>query len=283
MRPNNARPFIAAICTLSAGVCLHVAAKAQSASVKAVFENYNLLGTFASDCSKPASGDNFYYVHRLIDPNHAQRDRMSGATSRDYAYVIDQASGSAPNQVSVGGTRAEGNRKGEPLVEVWRVEPNRIMTVEQTIGGATVISNGQFNGRPVGWYNRCAAAQAPAPQSGAATPIPPAPSAATSRCNTDNYTFSTVLSQSTTTNSVSIGGAACFYSVAPIHPDQVEFTSASIVEQPNNGTFEQTGSFAFKYQPKPGFNGTDEYAIKVCGHNSQRAGCATVTYRVTVK
>jgi hypothetical protein len=268
----------------SAGVCLYVAAKAQSDSVKTVFENYNLLGTFASDCSKPASGDNFYYVHRLIDPSNAQRDRMSGATSRDYAYVIDQASGSGPNQVSVGGMRAEGNRKGEPLVEVWRVEPNRIMTVEQTIAGAAVISNGQFNGQPVRWYNRCAAAQAPALQSGAGTPIPPPLSAATSGgCNTDKYTFSTVLSQSATTNSVSIGGAPCFYSVAPIHPDQVEFTSASIVEPPNNGTFEQTGSFAFKYQPKPGFRGADEYAIKVCGHNSQRAGCAIVTYRVTVK
>ena len=80
---------------------------------------------------------------------------------------------------------------------------------------------------------------------------------------------------------MSIGGAR-FYSVAPIHPDQVEFTSASIVEQPSNGTFEQTGSFAFKYQPKAGFKGADEYAVKVCGHNSQRSGCATVTYRVTV-
>jgi hypothetical protein len=82
---------------------------------------------------------------------------------------------------------------------------------------------------------------------------------------------------------VSTEGAACFYKVAPIHPDQVQFTSASIVEQPSNGSFEQTGDFAFKYQPWPGFKGTDEYAIKVCEHNSQRAGCATITYGVTAK
>lgn len=49
-----------------------------------------------------------------------------------------------------------------------------------------------------------------------------------------------------------------------------------------NGIFEKTGSFSFKYQPRSGFKGTDESAIKVCGHNDQRAGCATVTYRVTV-
>jgi hypothetical protein len=92
-----------------------------------------------------------------------------------------------------------------------------------------------------------------------------------------------VLSQSATANSVSTGGAACVYAVAPIHPDQVEFTSAELIEQPRNGTLEQTGGFAFKYQPKSGFRGTDEYAIKVGGHNRQRASCATVTYRVTVE
>src|ERR1700686_1044198 len=116
----------------------------------------------------------------------------------------------------------------------------------------------------------------------APTASPASPATAASRCHTDQYTFSAVLSQSVTTNSVNSGGAACLYSVAPIHPDQVQFTSASIVEQPTNGTFEQTGSFAFKYQPKPGFTGNDENSIKVCGHNSQRSGCATVTYRVTV-
>jgi hypothetical protein len=137
------------------------------------------------------------------------------------------------------------------------------------------------NGRSVPWLSKCDASGNPQQ---AAPAAPPATSAATSGgCHTENYTFSAVLSQSARADSVSTAGAACFYKVAPIHPDQVQFTSASIVGQPSNGSFEQTGDFAFKYQPRPDFKGTDEYAIKVCGHNSQRAGCATITYRVTVQ
>src|SRR5258708_17120088 len=100
---------------------------------------------------------------------------MSGTTNRDYAYVSDKASGLGPNQVSLGGSRTEGNRAGEPITELWRVEPNRITTVEQTIGGSTMISDGRFNGRPVGWYNRCAAAQASPPHSGTPPRPPPSP------------------------------------------------------------------------------------------------------------
>ena len=248
-----------------------------------MFENYNLLGTFAFDCSKPVSPENFYYVHRLIDPGHVQRDRMSGPTTRDYALVIDQASGVGPSQISLGGSRSEGNRKGEPITEIWRVEPNRITTEQVTISGAKVIVDGRLNGRPVGWYNRCEDAQAPSAPPRADAPAVPAPAAASAGCRTDNFSFSTVLSQGTTANAVSTGGAACIHTVAPVHPDQVQFTSGQIVKQASNGTFEQTGAFAFKYQPRPGFRGTDEYAIKVCGHNNQRAGCAIITYRVNVQ
>jgi len=124
----------------------------------------------------------------------------------------------------------------------------------------------------------------PPPVAQAPVAAPPARAdASAAGCYTDNYTFSAVLSQSTTANSVSAGGAACLYSVAPIHPDQVQFTSASIEKSASNGSFAQTGDFAFKYQPNAGFKGTDEYAIKVCGHNNQQAGCAIVTYRVAVQ
>jgi hypothetical protein len=127
----------------------------------------------------------------------------------------------------------------------------------------------------------------------AAPPLPPAvgnaPAAVTAHteaqnpdCRTEKYIFSAILSQSVSVSSVSTGGGTCSYSVAPIHPDKVQFTSASIVKQPSNGTFDQVGGFAFKYQPNPGFKGSDEYAIRVCGHASDRAGCATITYRISV-
>jgi PAN domain-containing protein len=115
---------------------------------------------------------------------------------------------------------------------------------------------------------------------------PPAPTNAEPAkpdCQTDRYNFSAVLSQSVSVNSVSSGGSPCTYSVAPLHPDVVTFTSARIVKKSNNGTFEQVGIFSFRYQPTRGFKGGDEYAIEVCGHNRERSGCATITYRVTVQ
>ena len=276
---------VAAACALIAGISLGAPdAAAQTSAVKSVFENYKLFGIFAFDCSKPVSGENYYYVHRMIDPDHAERDRMSGENTRDFVDVIDKAVAIGPDQVRVSGTRAEGNRKGEPIEELYRVEANRVTTLEATISGGKVISGGLFNGHQVPWAYRCPAADAPPSQASATMPPPPAQSGSPGAgCQTENYTFSTVRSQSATTNSVSNGGAACSYTVAPVHPDQVEFTSASIVEPPRNGTFEQTGSFAFRYQPNSGFRGADEYAVKVCGHNNQSAGCAVVTYRVTVR
>jgi hypothetical protein len=58
---------------------------------------------------------------------------------------------------------------------------------------------------------------------------------------------------------MSSGGGTCSYSVGPVHPDKVQFSSAAIVKWPSNGTFEQIGEFAFKYQPHSVFKGTGEY------------------------
>jgi len=131
--------------------------RAQEGSVEAIFENYNLLGTFAFDCSKPASNTNFYYVHRVMDTGHVERARVSGPAGRDYANIIDKASGLGPNEVSVSGTRVEGNHKNEPIEEVWRVEPNRAVTMEGTLGGAKMISGRRFNGQEVPWIYKCSA------------------------------------------------------------------------------------------------------------------------------
>jgi len=282
MRSNHARlSSIAAISTLLAGVGLDPA-EAQNGAVKTVFENYNLVGTFAFDCSKPAGPDNYYFVHRLVDPDHAQRDRMGGAIKRDYVFLIDQALAVSPRRVAIGGRRVDGSRKGEPIIEICRVEPNRILTELQTISGAKVIADGRFNGQPVGWSNRCGVAPARAAQPRAGAPVVP-PQAKGAGCRTEKFAFDVALSQGTTANVVSTGGAVCVHTVAPFHPDQVQFTGSEIVKQASNGTFEQTGAFAFKYQPRPGFRGMDEYAIRVCGHTNQRAGCAVVTFRANVR
>jgi hypothetical protein len=128
------------------------AATAQSESVKGVFEKYNLLGTYALDCSKPASETNWYFVHRVIDDGHVQRDMMIGPTARKFVFIFDRASAIGPNEIAVGGTR-----DGRPVDSVYRAEPNRQIEMEAKLDGNSVIAGGRFvsNGKDVPWLNKC--------------------------------------------------------------------------------------------------------------------------------
>lgn len=121
------------------------------ASVKALFEKHNLLGTFAFDCSKPVSRDNRYYVHRSLDADRVQRDMMSGPTTRDFSVVFERAAEPRPNEIAVGGTR-----DGQPVESVYRVESTRSRVLESTVAGRKEISGGRFvNGGETPWMNKC--------------------------------------------------------------------------------------------------------------------------------
>jgi hypothetical protein len=62
------------------------------APIEDLFLRHGLLGIFAWDCSKPASGNNnWYFVNRAIDADHIQRDYMTGATTRAWYGIIDKA------------------------------------------------------------------------------------------------------------------------------------------------------------------------------------------------
>jgi hypothetical protein len=129
------------------------------ASVKAIFEKHNLLGTFALDCNKPVSRDNRYYVHRLLDADRVQRDMMSGPTTRDFGVVFERAAESRPNEIVLGGMR-----DGEPVESVYRVEPSRARVLESTVAGRKEISGGRFvNGGETPWMNKCETIATPAP------------------------------------------------------------------------------------------------------------------------
>jgi hypothetical protein len=283
MRRFGPRSAIGALGGLLLGAFVNAGgAAAQGGSLSELFERHELIGVFAADCGSLTTKTNPYFVTRVLDQTHVQDDKMIGPTTRDFAIIFDQAHEITADEIAVSGARDDGQR----TESVWRLEDRRVHVVENSLSGQKVIAGGKWvsNGQNLPWLSKCDAGGNPQQVAPATPAAPPATSAATSGgCNTENYTFSAVLSQSARADSVSTAGAACFYKVAPIHPDQVQFTSASIVVQPSNGAFEQTGAFAFRYQPRPGFKGIDECAIRVCGHNSERAGCATVTYRVTVK
>jgi hypothetical protein len=58
-------------------------------------------------------------------------------------------------------------------------------------------------------------------------------------------------------------GGSCIHKIRA--NNTYRFASASVVAAPRNGTLSPMESFSFRYQPKPGFRGSDEYAVRVCG------------------
>jgi hypothetical protein len=124
-----------------------------SGVVKATFEKYNLIGTFAWDCSKPPSRDNnWYFVNRLLDADHVQRDFMIGPTTRAWAAIIDQASELRTNEIALSSIR-----DGQRTVGVWHVDERRMLQWSATANGKDIISNGKLvaTGKDLPWLYRC--------------------------------------------------------------------------------------------------------------------------------
>lgn len=113
-------------------------APAHAASVKEVFEKHNLIGTFAWDCSKPASKNNWYFVNRVVDENHVQRDLMEGETSRTWFVVLDRAWELGANEVGMSGTR-----DGNPVTGVWRTDGRSMVQWDATRSGRQEIKDGK--------------------------------------------------------------------------------------------------------------------------------------------
>ena len=144
--------------TLAAFAC--IASAAQADSVTQIFEKYGLLGSFALDCSKPPSPENWLFTNRLIDPHHVQRDLMTGPGTRQWVAVFDKASELKPNEILVSGRitgRLEGKTvENEPVDGVWRIEQDRMQQWASTFQGKPLIVNGRLHGRELPWSKKCA-------------------------------------------------------------------------------------------------------------------------------
>jgi hypothetical protein len=133
-----------------------------AASVKGIFEKYNLLGTFAVDCIKPPGGDNWHFVHRAIDSDHVQRDFMSGPTSRSWSAIFDRASENGRGEIFVSGQMTghfDGKELENQMIDgVFRIEPNLMKTWESTVSGQKNVSAGRqlSTGKEMPWLNKCA-------------------------------------------------------------------------------------------------------------------------------
>lgn len=137
----------------------------EGSTAKAI-EKYNLLGTFAWDCSKPAAISNRYFVHRMLEGDRLQREQMSGPATRDWVVVIDRIEQPSSTELAVRGmfTGHLRSRTGireienRPAFGTWRMEPSRFKPWDSVVDNEKTIIDGHFTngGAEVPWTNKCA-------------------------------------------------------------------------------------------------------------------------------
>jgi hypothetical protein len=93
--------------------------------------------------------------------------------------------------------------------------------------------------------------------------------------------FSLSQNHAVTTTGVSTKGAQCgmnFFS-----PTSGHFESVAVVARPSHGALREHGAMSYVYKPTTGFKGVDTYSLRLCGRDAAGAGCATITYNITVE
>jgi tetratricopeptide (TPR) repeat protein len=154
--PGAARPTLAATAAPVRTAAASSAAPATASgatTVKELFEKYDLIGTFAADCSMPVSDQNRYFVHR-VNSSYVQRDSMTGPSTRAEASLIDSATEPVPNELDVTMTDERGK-----TTEVMSVGYRQWRLLESTrAGGERLIVGGrstQGARRESPWLKKC--------------------------------------------------------------------------------------------------------------------------------
>ncbi len=102
--------------------------------------------------------------------------------------------------------------------------------------------------------------------------------AAEAGCNVIGFQFVPRSNDVVNTSGTVRRGTTCVHTVqaGPF----LKFSSASIISPPRNGTLRAVESRSFRYQPRTGFTGTDQYTVRMCGRGPR--ACSTITYSMTV-
>jgi hypothetical protein len=149
--PGHVKSVVLA--AVAAAAITSAATPAHAAAVKEIFERHDLLGTLASDCTKPPDAKTPYLSDRLIDADHVELDKMIGPTKRESATIVDKASETKPNELTLSATIDD--QRYEIVVQVER---GRIRTMEMTgADGKKMIAGGHVSagGAETPWYGRC--------------------------------------------------------------------------------------------------------------------------------
>jgi hypothetical protein len=142
-----------AVAIAGAIAAMFAASSAHAATIQEIFTKFHLIGSFAWDCSKAPSGsDNWYFVNRVVDADHVQRDFMTGTTTRAWYAILDKAAEIGRDEISISGTRDD-----KPTNGIWRVEKDRMLQWEASQDGKKIITGGRWvaSGKDMPWLNRC--------------------------------------------------------------------------------------------------------------------------------
>jgi tetratricopeptide (TPR) repeat protein len=157
MRPTGqvtasaARP--AAPLAPSAALAAAPAVATRMVTVRELFEKYDLIGTFAADCSMPVSEKNQYIVHR-VNSDFVQRDSMIDSSTRADASLIDSATEPAPNELDVAMTNERG-RTNEVMrlgYRQWRLMESARDDGERLISGGRATQGARLESP---WLKKC--------------------------------------------------------------------------------------------------------------------------------
>jgi Caspase domain len=144
----------------------------------------------------------------------------------------------------------------------------RSMTAENIV---CLVSPGNVIGEP-----QVASTTTTPPNNVAAPPNPLSPYPV---CRQDAWQASSLKNETASPNQTTTAGAAC---IIHLHSG-LDSPYASITSPPKNGSLSLLDPLTLKYQPNPGFKGSDQYVFKLCAtdNKSGRSGCSTITYNVT--
>jgi hypothetical protein len=106
-------------------------------------------------------------------------------------------------------------------------------------------------------------------------------SAAAADCRIMNFIFHFSQNDSVSTTGISTRGSAC---VTRLRSGATSvFHSATVTVPPAKGTLTEAGTMRFRYKPRAGVTGTDQYSIRICGTNRAGSGCSTITHVITLE
>ena len=130
---------------------------ASAQSARAVLSDFGLLGTWATDCSRPSNSDNFYTIYAGMSDGRVRRTYYNtpGREKPYNVYIITRAIRLPADQLSYKQERSDANDK----IDVVLIKDGNKYKIWSSVrdDGTVLVENGKFpnSGDESPWQLRC--------------------------------------------------------------------------------------------------------------------------------